>query len=646
MSGIETPKRQEDEHGSADRPGENPKMFGAETLEHQHDEYGTEDQPHNRKRKSGTEVNDNTDATSTRLMKRIVLSLTKPSYILGIGSKTIRAENRIRLSHLLRRLVRQRNWTDASGVLSVLLKGTCKDRSPISNRFKYSASMELLDHMGGDYFSRTRIKNIYDVWMRKLGSMRIWPIEHRFAVHVEFVLFCLSQGNVEDAYQAALGLMQEREFGKDPVSNLIVGLTYRHLWFSTIPKEMQWVESEQFHTTRQTNELHAYSERLSAVNAQEAATALHCDSDTSIVNGKMLTTDADSRLHREPSAGVDDMQTDTLPQNFQTQDFYANSAESTGNEAFMSNHGDQSQNVCIFSALEGLDLLLLPLRLPHSKGNFEELFYLHRQLLNDYYKDAVKYLRLALYSTPPMLASLLPLIQLLLIGGQVDEALDELEKFCSDSNTALPIRLRARLLEHFDCNNSALLSTCFEDNLKKDPTCCYSLAKLVSMHQNGDYSPESLLEMIAMHLDATYADFNTWREFALCFLKLSQHEDDRVSVCLNEDGYKHHSLVCFSKTPKIFTEGKSGKSWRLRCRWWLTRHFSHKILSSEILAGDFQLLTHKAACAAHMYGEEFDYVAGANTSLKETGERDLLLFLQMNIQSCVGFYSNFRRNTN
>lgn len=37
--------------------------------------------------------------------------------------------------------------------------------------------MELLDHMGGDYFSRTRIKNIYDVWMRKLGSMRIWPIE-------------------------------------------------------------------------------------------------------------------------------------------------------------------------------------------------------------------------------------------------------------------------------------------------------------------------------------------------------------------------------------------------------------------------------------------------------------------------------------
>lgn len=133
MSEVETPKPQQDQ------TGENQKMSGFETLEPQQDEHGTVDQPQKRKRKSSsTVVNDVTDAISERLMKRIVLSLTKPSYILGLGSKTVRAENRIRLSHLLRRLMRQHNWTDASGVLSVLLKGTCKDKSPMSNRFKYS----------------------------------------------------------------------------------------------------------------------------------------------------------------------------------------------------------------------------------------------------------------------------------------------------------------------------------------------------------------------------------------------------------------------------------------------------------------------------------------------------------------------------
>lgn len=46
-------------------------------------------------------------------------------------------------------------------------------------------------------------------------------------------------------------------------------------------------------------------------------------------------------------------------------------------------------------------------------------------------------------------------------------------------------RLKASLLEHFNSNNHVNLSTCFEDALKKDPTCSYSLTRLLSMHQNG-----------------------------------------------------------------------------------------------------------------------------------------------------------------
>lgn len=48
-------------------------------------------------------------------------------------------------------------------------------------------------------------------------------------------------------------------------------------------------------------------------------------------------------------------------------------------------------------------------------------------------------------------------------------------------------RLRAVLLQRFDRNNSLLLHSCFEDILKKDPTCHDALAKLNKMHQNGTF---------------------------------------------------------------------------------------------------------------------------------------------------------------
>lgn len=93
--------------------------------------------------------------------------------------------------------------------------------------------------------------------------------------------------------------------------------------------------------------------------------------------------------------------------------------------------------------------------------------------------------------------------------------------------------------------------------------------------------------MIALHLDATAAEYSVWREFALCFLKFSEREEDRMSVCLDgkEGGPKKQYSVRFNNIPKIFTEGSAGRSWRLRSRWWLTRYFSHDMLASDIAAG-------------------------------------------------------------
>ena len=59
-------------------------------------------------------------------------------------------------------------------------------------------------------------------------------------------------------------------------------------------------------------------------------------------------------------------------------------------------------------------------------------------------------------------------------------------------------------MEHFDHSNVLLLSTCYEKILKKDPTCCHSLGKLVHMHRNGMLTAENSLLYELLDLKESY----------------------------------------------------------------------------------------------------------------------------------------------
>ena len=90
--------------------------------------------------------------------------------------------------------------------------------------------------------------------------------------------------------------MQENEFGRDPVSNMIVGLTFYHLWYSTIPKEMLLTDSDDVYTHDQTNELLAYSEGWNRADSNQAGTCFQCDSNSYIKNERVLPADPNSGL--------------------------------------------------------------------------------------------------------------------------------------------------------------------------------------------------------------------------------------------------------------------------------------------------------------------------------------------------------------
>lgn len=72
-----------------------------------------------------------------------------------------------------------------------------------------------------------------------------------------------------------------------------------------------------------------------------------------------------------------------------------------------------------------LEPWLLPLQFLNSTKNLDDFLYVRKKIHNDSYKGALKYLRFALNSTPPIYEALLPLVQVLVkivIGNDMNSA--------------------------------------------------------------------------------------------------------------------------------------------------------------------------------------------------------------------------------
>ncbi|KAG9446000.1 hypothetical protein H6P81_012128 [Aristolochia fimbriata] len=515
-------------------------------------------------------------------------------------------EHRRRLRHLLGKLVREQNWKEASGVLSTLLGGV--DRSGLmEDKRKYWAVLEILSHIENNHVPLLKIKSIYEVWMGSYPS----SMKQKYLIQLDYVLLLLTERNFEEACSTIKFLVMDPTSASDPVVNMLAGLICYQLWYLGIPKEMQ-LKKDDMHDSLDDHVM----DPIGCCNVKSEAM------DYSVDNSSPYTQEQKIHNHYVSDGWLDNRQCEStcivdnpLVQHvFSGKGFY-NKESSEMNEPKASPDKDEECFLDFSTPYPyGLSTSLLPIRLPQSRVDIDYRLHLREEAKNEHYINALKYLRVALYSTTPMLAALIPLVQLLLLGDQVEEALKELKKFSQNSSALLPLRLRANLLQCFGKSNIAGLSTCYEDILKKDPTCHHSLGALISMYRNGSYNMELLLEIIASHLDATFAACDIWKEFVLCLFRLqnekSLYEDDQMSTAQQRDRgiYKTVPSFCSSGIPSLFIKSEVRKPWILRCRWWSTRHFSKKIYLLEMQAGDWELLTVKAACAAHLYGPEFHYV--------------------------------------
>ncbi|CAN1157142.1 Putative ribonuclease H protein At1g65750, partial [Linum perenne] len=613
-----------------------------------------------------------------RQYKRVLLSLGKPSYVLGLTLSSLRPESRIKLRTLLRKLVRLHDWRAASGVLSVLSRDPQKQSSADIYRFKYWVFLKLLQHMEGDYLSPTTIDSIFDAWMASIGvnvshrrrtnSM----LEDQFVLRLESILFHFMQGDVEEERQNVRrphivhlmltmfpsfpSLTQEREFEDHPMFNMIIGLMFYQLWYSGISENMQLEHPNQMHhalpldmeAEHTHSDVSASGFGCSAGDSEGNSVAfsetksLRRGSDTSVMKNKEVLDGNGIDSHNENIKAEDGVKqfSKSYPEEFQPRGFYVDSADEASY--------DQADNVYSMPDLPTLGNLDLWLRPIHSDNCVGKI------IQTDEYNNAVTHLLRAVTSTPPVLAALLPLVQLLLIKNDWKEALNVLDNFCINSSASLPHSLKSCILERIDPDNGDLLARCYEDALKSDPTCNQSLARLVTLHELGIYNSQRLLEMIATHLDASDTAENcTWKELASCFLSVSQLEEDNMSGCHYVSGDKPETQqqqqqercsVSYSRIPGFLIRGVSGKSWRLRCKWWMNRYFSRSMLASDIEAGDLQRLVYKAASAAHMYERDAGYVVEAYKYIdKKSSDRELIVFLKEHMRDCIAFYQHFQK---
>ncbi|XP_024312908.1 uncharacterized protein LOC100824956 isoform X2 [Brachypodium distachyon] len=551
--------------------------------------------------------------------------------------------NRGRLGHLLHDLARAHKWHDAAGVFSALLPGILQPDSFGEAHRIFVDAMEihrrLAEDSGIQLGGRSSCSTPW-IFGKTMGGPFVGQCElKKHLVKLELAMFHLSQGKIGDAYNLTKSLIAMDGLQTEPTLNLIHGLISYDKWYSGLPKDMQLegfdiyneactisVESNGFGENR----LQDSSNDNCSIDVDDASLP-SCSSQSSInienIDKKWKISKKPGFLHpvKENDSVGSQVNEEVVDTDFRS--VFFNTSDSP---------------TC------GLEKSLLPLRLkcaPDTSNDSFDSYWKYKSTTNSCYEEAVKCLRLALHSSPPVMSALLPLIQILLLGDKLKDALVELEETCRSSTTALPFRLRGRLLEYFDQNQVSTISCCYEEALRRDPTCGHSVERLIEMHRKGYYNSVQLLEAIALHLDSVNGKPFIWEELVSCFLRLFSHRTADYEDCISCNIQGDTAIAAFSSMSSVFFEQHKRESWKLRCRWWMNHHFSQSIYTSETLKGDCKLLASKAACATHLFGPRFKYVGAVNNYLFEQKAKDELQFLSRNMGNSVKLLQSLEKLT-
>ena len=146
----------------------------------------------------------------------------------------------------------------------------------------------------------------------------------------------------------------ERESASDPVTNLVIGLTFYEDWYYSIPKEMQLknlddlcmpmeLETVEYNSSEKVEDM----KWDDAASIYETHTDLHCHSEPSVVNNK----DSNGNFGNCQSGEASGTNLPMVPhQEIQAQGFYANSIETSADiEGSVQDHYDKMHLSSVFN---------------------------------------------------------------------------------------------------------------------------------------------------------------------------------------------------------------------------------------------------------------------------------------------------------
>lgn len=131
-----------------------------------------------------------------------------------------------------------------------------------------------------------------------------------------------------------------------------MGLTFYELWYSSIPEEFQWRDSDQsdlqedshMEGTSFSNGV-GQSEWHNTVESHMTDSQYQCDSDASVMNGRHISRGVSLNKDTRVSMEVDaNQKREKSHQNFQPEGFYLNSEEHEGMGDPFSNGGGLAQD--------------------------------------------------------------------------------------------------------------------------------------------------------------------------------------------------------------------------------------------------------------------------------------------------------------
>ncbi|KAL3677365.1 hypothetical protein R1sor_027313 [Riccia sorocarpa] len=555
----------------------------------------------------------------------------------GIDSDTsnLHSFHRSKLRLLLKSLMEQRRWTEACGVIAVLLNipfDFHKDRDGLPGcRADYWAGMMISKRLEDSQAGTMRCRRMF----RLLN--RLQPNETcRGEIQLESALFLINQGDREAAYNELRPIADDPLFRDDPVVQLCHGLNSHRLWYEAAVEENAKVdvkESRSASADRSSSPQEVMGEteapEPSVNNSEGTGRALQWGSP----EGSLVSSD--SYRHR----GAAELEP-YLPLEHEASIWQASQRsiyEETNNQGFVE-QDEQVWSNSVVPVSPDLDPRLFPIRVVPDRLNQHYEIVMNDARTRDLHATAVNHLRQALECAPDMLPALLPLVQLLLSVHDIKGAVREIDR-CAHAltNHFTPPSIKALLLESLKYKDDSMLEDCYQRVLKSNPFSTWALMGLVKLNSSGKTRLDCLLDCIVLHLDATSGSLEVWRKLSSRLLEVAKtssivaeaaaklenaHQEEEEQASVADRGY----LLQLLSSP--------------RHQFWLKKHFGAEVIQKhqQKLSGGRWLIAYKASCAAHIYGPHFSIVERVCRYLERKGEDDLLKFIRRHRQKSLKLF--------